>query len=683
MRIEKVEVKNFRLLKQATVLLEEKTTVVVGRNNSGKTSLTELFRRLLKETTPQFRLEDFALPVHADFWTAAQKLSGGENLDDVRKALPCIEVRMTFRYSATEELGPLTPCVVDLDEACSEALVVVRFEPRAATLADLLANEGPTDAAIDVQRDRFYRALQDRISKSYECSVHAEDPNDSTNKKELDLAQLRAIVRGDIITAQRGLDDTTTRDCDDLGKILQALFESASAEGADKAGKDLIEGLKQAVDGIQEALRTQVKTHLQGLLPHFEVFNYPGFYNPDLTTETGFDVARLLKNHTKIRYPGAHGLTLPETYNGLGARNLIYILLHLFSFFKQFQVAPAAPAVHLVFVEEPEAHLHPQMQEVFVRQLEVIAKKLAELNGGGPWPVQFFISTHSSHIANSAPIDALRYFFAGAEAPGSPWRAARIKDLRAGLSGKPEPDREFLQQYLTLTRCDLFFADKVVLIEGTCERLLLPAMMRLVDAEDATAPQLASQYFTVLEVGGAYAHRFDDLLAFLELPALIITDIDAVDDKGKACPVSSGAKSSNACIKAWFGKKSTKPGDLIAYAEGDRIKGIKRLAYQIPEGEGEPCARSLEDAVMLANKATYGLQGIAAADLGQKAGDLAKEHKKTEFALGLALGDPNWKVPRYIAEGLRWLARTHAPESTAPPPTTNAAAAAPAPGAAA
>src|SRR3546814_1335711 len=92
----------------------------------------------------------------------------------------------------------------------------------------------------------------------------------------------------------------------------------------------------------------------------------------------------------------------------------------------------------------------------------------------------------------------------------------------------PAPDREFLHQYLTLTLCDLFFADKAVLIEGTSERLLLPAMIRKTDAAAVGEPQLGSQYLTVMEVGGAYAHRFFDLLAFLELRALIITDIDAV-----------------------------------------------------------------------------------------------------------------------------------------------------------
>src|SRR3546814_7326492 len=62
--------------------------------------------------------------------------------------------------------------------------------------------------------------------------------------------------------------------------------------------------------------------------------------------------------------------------------------------------------------------------------------------------------------------------------------------------------REFLHQYLTLSRCDLFFADKAILIEGTSERLLLPSMIRKTDEAAAGQPQLSSQYLTVMEVGG-------------------------------------------------------------------------------------------------------------------------------------------------------------------------------------
>src|SRR3546814_4103670 len=98
----------------------------------------------------------------------------------------------------------------------------------------------------------------------------------------------------------------------------------------------------------------------------------------------------------------------------------------------------------------------------------------------------------------------------------------------------PAPYREFLHQYLTLTRCDLFFADKAVLIEGTSERLLLPAMIRTTDAAAVGEPQLGSQYLTVMEVGGAYAHRFFTLPASFNCIPWSIPDTAPVRPTGKA-----------------------------------------------------------------------------------------------------------------------------------------------------
>jgi len=75
MKITQISIKNFRLLEDVELCLEDVTTVIVGRNNSGKTSLTELFRRLLDEKAPRFKLEDFSLGVHKQFW-GAYKLYG-------------------------------------------------------------------------------------------------------------------------------------------------------------------------------------------------------------------------------------------------------------------------------------------------------------------------------------------------------------------------------------------------------------------------------------------------------------------------------------------------------------------------------------------------------------------------------------------------------------------------------
>ena len=70
MYIKKVVIKKFRLLYDAELLLANKTTVIVGRNNSGKTSLAEIFKRLMERETPKFKLEDFSLIAHDQFWNA-------------------------------------------------------------------------------------------------------------------------------------------------------------------------------------------------------------------------------------------------------------------------------------------------------------------------------------------------------------------------------------------------------------------------------------------------------------------------------------------------------------------------------------------------------------------------------------------------------------------------------------
>ncbi|WP_147484369.1 ATP-dependent endonuclease, partial [Burkholderia pseudomallei] len=103
--------------------------------------------------------------------------------------------------------------------------------------------------------------------------------------------------------------------------------------------------------------------------------------------------------------------------------------------------------------------------------------------------------------------------------------SVEIKDLLAfETSAKSEPEKaamEFLRKYLTTTRCDMFFADKLVFIEGQVERMLLP---RLISAlQPVLREKLTSTYLCTVEVGGAYAHIFRKLIEFLDLPALVIT----------------------------------------------------------------------------------------------------------------------------------------------------------------
>ncbi len=662
MRIHRVQIKNFRLLADVELALEDQTTVVVGRNNSGKTSLSEVMRRFLIESNPTFQIEDFSSASYDGFCAALKAKNDGLADNEVRALIPSIELKMFFRYDpAQPQLGPLSDFVIDLDLNCNEALVVSRYELRDGAI-DALFEGQPRDDLTAETRVNFFLVLRERIPSLFTAKVWAQDPNDPTNRKQMSQGSLRPLVATGFVNAQRGLDDNTSRQTDVLAKILEDLFTTAMSPTANADDRGIAEALTEAVQDIQQKIDQDFNVKLKSLIPTLRTFGYPGLGGPELETETTLDVKRLLSNHMKVRYAGYSGVNLPESYNGLGVRNLIFILLQLVRFYKAFRAEANAPGVHLIFIEEPEAHLHPQMQEVFIRQLSKLADQLnAQQAVEAPWPVQFVVSTHSSHIANEAGFETIRYFLAtSSDAIGV--RQAKVKDLREGLRATPQEHKNFLHQYLTLTRCDLFFADKAVLVEGTSERLLLPVIIRKLEDTIPNMPKLSGQYITVMEVGGAYAHIFFELLDFLELRCLIITDLDSVITAGgTACAVHQGTATSNACLKAWFDGGDCTLGGLLSKADAEKEKNRRRIAYQRPDADGGHCGRTFEDAFMLANSALFGITGNTPHERELSARELSANVKKSEFALKYAIDATDWVTPGYIADGVRWLAESDMP----------------------
>ena len=183
-----------------------------------------------------------------------------------------------------------------------------------------------------------------------------------------------------------------------------------------------------------------------------------------------------------------------------------------------------------------------------------------------------------------------------------------MKDFRKGAESISPDDRRFLQQYMTLTKCDLYFADKAILVEGATERILMPRIIKLVDVDLPPETKLSRQYIATIEAGGAHAQVFYPLLEFLELKTLVIADLDAVklvDTKWKKCPCAEGQRTSNSAVKTWFADATISVKALQATTAADKTKGFCRIAYQMAEDGSEHCARSYEDALILANLADF------------------------------------------------------------------------------
>lgn len=674
MRIVKIRVEGFRLLQDVEIMLEENATVVVGRNNSGKTSLTDAFDRFIGQNGTRFRLEDFSAVSRTKFFNARALRESGAKPEDVLAAFPTIALTLTFAYDiAAPNLGPLAPFIIDLDVTSTSALVRVEYKPTLATLHVLLDVVAPAEN-VD-QSTHFLRSLRDTIPKAYSIHVSAIDPTDETNRREFEgLSVLAPLVQCNFVRAQRTLDHVNQGDADVLGKLLSTLFKTATAPTAAAADQELAAKLKTSVEEIERGVQEDFDTMLKKLLPTMEALGFPSLNDTELRPETSLNVEALLSDHTRVVYTGADGVHLPEGYNGLGTRNLIYMLLQLESYHKIYRAKPICPVTHLIFIEEPEAHLHPQMQEVFINQLNSAIQKLSATYPDEPvWKVQFVITTHSSHVANAASFEAVRYFLN--ELPAmSNTRQTKVKDFKKGMANISPDDQNFLHQYMTLTKCDLYFADKAIMVEGTTERLLMPRLCSLVDKSLDDKNKLARQYVTCIEVGGAYSHIFYPLLDFLELKTLVITDLDSTtptkktNKKGKMittwekCPVAEGQRTSNAAIKDWFRPANTKdadgwqisPAELLAKSAKEKINGCRRIAYQIPSDPNvTTCARSYEDAFVLANPDLFKLPKEQ--DEATEAWDIAKRLSKADTALRFAISEKEWKVPRYIEEGLIWL----------------------------
>lgn len=683
------------MLKEMDIDFEDTLSLVIGKNNSGKTSFLIILQRFLSENKPEFVFEDFSLEVQQKILELENKLLKAEEYDEI-----ALSLKLVISYKLTDNLGAASKLLLDLDSSKTHLVILFEYVLTYEKYLKLVKDYAEYREK-GIERD-FQYYISNNMRKYFDIRIKALEYGDECNFKVITNEIVQSIISMETIWAKRDVDNEQgkSKSLSVLAGKYYAANVSSDAEFPELQ-KQLSE-TDQSLSGIYQGIFSSIVDEIAKMS-----------YNPkeaELSVLSTLSEKKIFQDNTTVKYKHQDTL-LPEDYNGLGYLNLFAIIfdirIKLNHLAKKNNDEENPTPLNLLFIEEPEAHTHPQMQYIFINNIKKILKTYCE-ELGQDFSLQTIISTHSSHMVSQCDFKDIKYFY---RETVTSVKSRSLKSLYSKMVNakdvkkKEEQDQayRFVKQYVTLNRAELFFADKAVLIEGDTERILFSAMMKKMDDEKAdiikklknsgtdqagkeeilqTEP-LLSQNISVVEVG-AYSHIFAVLLGFLGIKTLIVTDLDyaKINSKGRAaeCEYSEATTTSNASIKFFTGK--TDLSDIVALSKkpitlkyNEEIlkwemsnEGNLRLVFQ-KETNGYQ-ARSFEDAFLcdnlqfiIDNKDNFaGLKNRDKLEnLGNDYFNMAHDciNSKTAFALDILLygGSKNekWNIPLYIKEGLEWL----------------------------
>ena len=707
MKIDRITVKNYRLLKDFNMDFEDDLSLVVGKNNTGKTSLLTVMNKFLNSSDKaRFTFDDFNI----DLKNHIKDLMEGEEVDSENFVPVGIEMKLLIKYNEADSLANLSRVMMDLDPEHFYILLGFSYTMDHASFLKLKEDYATFQSKEEekkvvnenyVVKDLFH-FLKKNLEyfkysrKSLSCNKENGKENGIANiDLDKENISLKNIVNFKFISAKR---DVTNREANKtLSLQTSRIYEKTEATDEQN---ERIEEFKDKLIDTDDDLTKIYKGLFEKTVEKVKEFGGVVEGESEISIESTLQHRDLLKGNTTVMY--AHGEhSFPEYNNGLGYMNLISIIFEIEILVQEFKrTKNEIPAdINLLFIEEPEAHTHPQMQYIFINNIKNLLKE-GIIREDGNWKLQYIVSTHSSHIVAESDFNDIRYLKRVGE---SQVIAKNLKSLESEYEeAGEEKNFRFLKQYLTLNKAELFFADKAILLEGDTEKILLPAMMKKVDQEDEENP-LLSQNISLVEVG-AHSQVFEKFIDFLGVKTMIITDLDSaeiVDEDGtsrrKACQIAhaNASVSTNVSLKFFLGTDSLynlkgKGLEQKRLKKENQVDGTKKwiqdnnghvqIVYQLEEENSDQesyHARSFEDAFVHINKTFLNNTDNSFDSLTEKHFKKFREGEydsykfaekaigsKPSFAIEILLnsiedGDgnkfSNWNIPTYIKEGLMWL----------------------------
>lgn len=480
MYIKEINILNFRGFKEALIPFHEGVNVIIGHNNTGKSNLLRAMGLVLGYSNGH-RLGTSDLFYETD-------------VEELQRQSPRIQITLVLRRSADENLDSADMALfanMMTDPALSEE-AELRYEFK---LDDSQEQNYKADVANAITAKEIWKIIEQDYIRLYKSSRSGGNQAAGININEalgqIDFQFLDAIrdVSHDLYAGYNPLlrdvlnffidysvKNDVTKTEDEIKEQLKALRD------------DFVQQSRPLMQTLQDRLQDGKNVFLKYALDTGATFNgaEPDF-DGTVTENEMFSVLRMF-----IKY--AVGIEVPATYNGLGYNNLIYMSLLLAKMQADGNIAYMkrnAKVLSFLAVEECEAHLHPAMQYKFLKFLQD-----NNLNGHVR---QIFMTSHSTQIASAVKLDDLICLTSPALGQinvGYP-RAIYKEESSNDMVSK-----QYVQRFLDATKADMFFANRLIFVEGIAEELLLPVFARYLNKN------LTDEHVLVVNMGGRYFNHF-------------------------------------------------------------------------------------------------------------------------------------------------------------------------------